>query len=131
LIDNLLWFWTADAVHPDGQIKRDAIKHDPRFLHHTNAALRSLTHGASTKDEKVQHEHAGERAEIIAVLKKHATTVIEMNEILEALNFAVLVTKDEHRRLGKRSWSADWRQRRWASHYEAQKSNVSPSPVMT
>jgi hypothetical protein len=126
LIDNLLWFWTADAVHPDGQVKRDAIKYDPRLLHHTNAALRSLTHGVSTNDEKVQHEHAGERAEIIAVLKQHATTVVEVTEILKALNFAVLVTKDEHRRLGKRSWPADWRQRKWPSHYEAQKIAINP-----
>src|SRR5580698_10391185 len=70
LIHDLLWFWTADAVHPDGIIKRDAIKHDPRYIHHTDAALRSWEHGWKREEDKLQHEHAGERQEILDVLRR-------------------------------------------------------------
>jgi hypothetical protein len=127
LIDALLWFWTADAVHPtNGHIQRDAVKHDPRYIHHTNAALRSLSEGFSMEDDKVQHEHAGERMEIIEVLRKHGKTVEDVCEILRALNVAVLVTKQEHRALGKRVWGDEWRARKWSSHYEARDIAINP-----
>jgi hypothetical protein len=126
LIGDLLWFWTADAVDPEGRIKRDAIKHDHRYLHHTKAALLSLTKGPKTKHDKVQHEHAGERAEIIAVLEKHANSVDAVIEILETLNVAVLVTKHEHHALGKRTWPEDWRKRKWREHYDAKEFFVNP-----
>jgi hypothetical protein len=126
LIDELLWFWTADAVHPEGHVKRDAIKYDPRYLHHTDAALRSLTEGVSTKDEKVQHEHAGERVEIIEILENHGKTARDVVDILETLNVAVLVTKREHQALGKRAWNGDWNKRKWDAHYKAKSLVVHP-----
>jgi hypothetical protein len=126
LIDTLLWFWTADAVHPDGHVQRDAIKYDHRYLHHTNAALRSLTHGPSTKHDKVQHEHAGERAEIIEVLRASTKTVHDVITVLKALNIAVLVTKHEHHALGKRRWAKDWKDRKWEAHYAGHKIDVNP-----
>ena len=84
LIDTPLWFWTADAVHPDGQIRRDAISLDPRYLHHTDAAQQSLVNGPATREDKVQHEHAGEKAEIIELLKQPGRTVDDVLAILEA-----------------------------------------------
>jgi hypothetical protein len=117
LIDDLLWFWTADAVHPDGKIRRDAIKTDPRF-HSTDAARRSLDDGFSLKEDKVQHEHAGERAEIIAALKANAHTVAKVLEIVRHLNVAVLVTRREHKALGKRHWPEAWHERQWRRRYD-------------
>ena len=118
LIDDLLWFWTADAVHADGSVRRDAIKTDPRYLHSTTAARESLDGATTTKEDKVQHEHAGERAEIIAVLEERAHTLAEVLGIVRHLNVAVLVTRREHKALGKRQWPTEWRERQWRKPYD-------------
>lgn len=117
LIDDLLWFWTADAVH-QGKVRRDAIKTDARYLHSTEAARRSLADRDVREEHPVQHEHAGERVEIIDVLRAHGHTVPQVLEILRHLNVAVIVTHDEHKRVGKRQWPEEWRDRRWQERYE-------------
>lgn len=117
LVDDLLWFWTADAVH-QGKVKRDAIKADRRYQHSTAAARSSLADREVRKEHPVQHDHAGEIARIIAVLEKHGHTVAAVLEILRHLNVAVLVTAEEHKLVRKRSWPDAWRARRWQKPYE-------------
>jgi hypothetical protein len=78
-------------------------------LYSAAAAGESLDGAAATKEDKVQHEHAGERAEIIAVLEDHGRTVAEVLDIVRHLNVAVLVTRREHKAMGKRQLPKDWR----------------------
>jgi hypothetical protein len=118
LIDTMLWFWTADAVNSKKLIQRDAIKNSLDHLRHTVAARRSLEGGPKDDDDKVQHEHASERAELIALVEQPQVTEADVLKMLIKLNVAVLVTRKEHRALPTVAWDANWRKRAWDARHK-------------
>jgi hypothetical protein len=115
LVRELLWFWTADAVNDRDVIQRDAVKYDPRYLHHTDAALDAAEHGEKSE---LEHEHAAEIAELLDILENDRfTTASDVRDLLVHLNIAVLVTATEHRSLSPVPWPNEWRVRQPLARY--------------
>ena len=99
-IDWIVWFWTADGCHPrSGAVRRDAIKHDPRHLNSTAAARRAIKAAAKAgirPSSVVEHEHAVPKRVLIRLMLDDGWGA---RDVLIHFAHAVVVTKDEHRRL--------------------------------
>jgi hypothetical protein len=58
LIKLAAWRWTADAVDPTtGVVKKDAIKHDVRYLAHTPDAATVSVQYPNELSKRLRHEH--------------------------------------------------------------------------
>ncbi|MCB9585268.1 MAG: hypothetical protein H6718_07715 [Polyangiaceae bacterium] len=107
-LDGIFWYWTADAIHPDGHVVRDAIKHDLRYLHHTQAAwdLHGKNRRGSRKRQSawgkgLQHEHVVPKAYLSRKILGGDCHVDTIHEVLARLCIAAVVTANEHRHLLK------------------------------
>jgi hypothetical protein len=100
LVDDALWFWTADALRR-GEYARDAVKRELAVLPHTRAASNALS------PNDLRHEHSVPRRVVRAHLESAHNRWSEVPdrqaiaEIACALDRCapVLVTVDEDRRL--------------------------------
>ena len=107
IIDNYLWFWTADGEDEQGEIGRDALKYSFDFLWHSEAACGlSRAECAAGRPEEAatdpRHEHAVPKRLIQdRLLRSPGIDANEVMAVLEQHCRAVILTNEEDKKLNK------------------------------
>ncbi|MEZ4234406.1 MAG: hypothetical protein R3B89_34850 [Polyangiaceae bacterium] len=112
-LDAIFWYWTADALDPEGYVVRDAIKYNFSHLPHTAGARsqlelnqRDMPTQPSGWGRGLQHEHVIPKAALIRVIMANRLNADAIYELLSKFCCAAIVTPDEHKKLAK--VSDDW-----------------------
>ena len=107
IIDNYLWFWTADGEDEQGEIGRDKLKYSFDFLWHSQAAcgLSRAACAARRPEEAatdLRHEHAVPKSLIQdRLLRSPGIDAKEVMAVLEQHCRAVILTNEEDKKLNK------------------------------